>query len=112
MRRKFIDALPSDKSLHSTSVATAGLERCNKIFASESKLSDCTSEERKEKRLAEVKPLLDELFAWLEKLPVTGKGKLTKAVNYGLNEKEYLQNFLDNPDVPIDNNRVKMQFVL
>jgi hypothetical protein len=51
--------------------------------------------------------LLDEFFAWLETVQVSGKGKLADAVRYALNEREYLYTFLENGDVPIDNNRAE-----
>ena len=66
-----------------------------------------TSEERYEERLAKIKPLLDEFFAWIETVPISGKGKLSEAVGYSLNERKYLYTFLENGDVPIDNNRAE-----
>ena len=66
-----------------------------------------TAEERYKQRLVKVKPLLDAFFAWLETVHVTGSGKLSQAVNYALNEKKYLYTFLENGNVPIDNNRVE-----
>ncbi|WP_050793285.1 IS66 family transposase [Ruminococcus albus] len=51
--------------------------------------------------------MLDEFFAWLENVQVSGKGKLTDAVRYALNERKYLYTFLENGDVPIDNNRAE-----
>ena len=51
--------------------------------------------------------MLDAFFAWLETVSVTGSGKLSQAVNYALNERKYLYTFLENGNVPIDNNRVE-----
>ncbi len=59
---------------------------------------------KNELRLAKIKPLLGEFFAWIETVPVSGKGKLSEAVRYSLNERKYLYTFLGNGDVPIDNN--------
>ena len=53
------------------------------------------------------KPILDEFFSWLESLTPAGKTKLAKAVQYAKNEKKYLQRFLEDGDVPIDNNRAE-----
>ena len=44
---------------------------------------------------------------WLDAQNVSGKGKLAKAVHYALNEKKYLYTFLDDGNVPIDNNRAE-----
>ena len=106
-RRGFIQALPNDQKLHNTSVAAKAVEYFNKIYHEENLLADSSTEYRYEQRLAKVKPLLDEFFAWLETVQVSGKGKLTDAVRYALNERKYLYTFLENGDVPIDNNRAE-----
>ena len=106
-RRGFVQALPSDKKAYSTSVAAKAVEYFNRIYHEESLLADCSTEYRYEQRLAKIKPLLDEFFAWLETVQVSGKGKLTDAVRYALNERKYLYTFLENGDVPIDNNRAE-----
>ena len=51
--------------------------------------------------------MLDAFFSWLEEQTVSGKGNLTKAVRYALNEKKYLYTFLEDGNVPIDNNRAE-----
>ena len=71
-RRGFVEALPSDKKLHSTSVAAKSVEYFNKIYHEEGLLKDLSAEERKTQRLAKIKPLLDEFFAWLETVQVSG----------------------------------------
>ena len=70
-------------------------------------LKDLTAEERYKKRLAKIKPLLDEFFAWLETLQVSCKSKLAEAVRYALNEKPNLCTFLEDGNVPVDNNRAE-----
>ena len=106
-RRKFVEAMPSDKSLQSTSVAAKAVKWCNRIYHEEGLLADVTAEERYEQRLVKVKPLLDAFFAWLETVQVSGKSKLADAIRYALNEKQYLYTFLENGNVPIDNNRAE-----
>ena len=106
-RRHFVECLPRDKSAYSTSVAAKAVEYFNKIYHEEGLMKDMTSEERYEERLAKIKPLLDEFFAWIETVPISGKGKLSEAVGYSLNERKYLYTFLENGDVPIDNNRAE-----
>lgn len=59
--------------------------------------------------------LLQEQFDWLKKQVfgrkseqnISGKGKLAAAVRYALNEKKYLYTFLEDGNVPIDNNRAE-----
>ena len=106
-RRHFVEALPKDKSAYSTSVAAKAVSFCDKIYREKKELAGLTAAERYEQRLEKVKPLLDAFFAWLEKQNVSGKGKLAKAVGYALNERAYLYTFLEDGNVPIDNNRAE-----
>lgn len=106
-RRKFVEAMPGDKELQKSSVAAKAVEYCNKIYHEENLLKELSAEERYEQRLVKVKPLLEAFFAWLETLPVSGKGKLAKAIGYALNEKTYLCRFLEDGNIPIDNNRAE-----
>nr|WP_028520101.1 IS66 family transposase [Ruminococcus flavefaciens] len=107
VRRYFVNALPKDKSAQERSVAAEAVRYFERIYHEENLLSDMTAEERYEQRLAKVKPLLDAFFAWLETLHVSRKSALAKAVAYALNEKPYLYTFLENGNVPIDNNRAE-----
>ncbi len=104
-RRHFAEALPKEQSAYSTFVAAKAVEFCNRIYHEEHLLTEMNAEERQKQRLVKVKPLLDAFFSWLEEQNVSGKGKLAKAVNYALNEKKYLYTFLEDGNVPIDNNR-------
>lgn len=106
-RSHFVEALPKDKSAYSTSVAAKAVSLCDRIYHEEKQLADMTATERYEQRLVKVKPLLDAFFSWLESQNVSGKGELAKAVHYALNEKKYLYTFLEDGNVPIDNNRVE-----
>ena len=90
MRRRFVEAIPSDKKLHSTSVAVQAVERIKRIYHEEGLLKNCTAEERYNERQEKIKPLINEFFAWLETLPVSGKNKLAEAIGYAINEKAYL----------------------
>jgi len=61
-RRKFDECLKSlNKQEKVGSKAWEGLEFCNLLFGVEKKLTDCTKEERYEKRLELSKPILDSL---------------------------------------------------
>lgn len=106
-RRHFVEALPKDKSAYSTSVSAKAVDFCNRIYHEERLLADLTAEERYKQRLAKVKPLLDEFFAWLDTVQISGKSKLADAIRYALNERKYLYTFLQDGNVPIDNNRAE-----
>ena len=64
-------------------------------------------QQRYTRRQERLKPLLDGLFAWLNSLTVSGGTKLAKAVQYCLNEKQYLYRCLEDGNVPVDNNRAE-----
>lgn len=66
-----------------------------------------TAEERYKERLVKIKPLLDGLFVQLETVQVSGKSALAKAVRYALHEKAYFYTFLQNGNVPPNNNRAE-----
>ncbi len=106
-RRKFVDALPSDKELLPTSQAAIGVDYCNKLFALEREFEHLTTEERHTRRQVETKPILDEFFVWVEGLMVSGGGSLSKAVQYVKNEKRYLYRFLEDGNIPIHNSRAE-----
>ena len=107
MRRRFVEAIPSNKKLHSTSVAVQAVERIKRIYHEEGLLKNCSADERYKERQKTIKSLIDEFFAWLDPLPVSGKNKLAEAIGYAKNEKAYLYTFLENGNVPIDNNRAE-----
>lgn len=107
VRRKFVKLIPEDKELHKTSAAVKTVNYCDRIYHEEHLLENCSAEERYEKRLEKVKPILDEMFAYLESITVSSSCDLGKAVNYALNEKKYLYTFLESGEIPIDNNRAE-----
>ena len=103
-RRKFNEALPADEEIRKTSRAKEGFDRINKLFELEREYSALTPEERYKQRQERSKKHLDDLYAWLETVnPSPGTG-LAKAVQYAKNEKNYLYAFLEDPQIPIDNN--------
>ena len=69
-------------------------------------LKGLPSEERKNRRLLIVRSLVEVYFAWVrENLPkVPQKGKTLKGLCYSLNQEKCLNVFLDDGEVPIDNN--------
>lgn len=117
-RRKFVEALPSDKTLIETSTAAKGVEYCNKLFMLERKFNGLdekgnkvsaplSPEQRYDERQKYSRPLIDEFFGWLEGLIPAGGTKLAKAVSYAKSERKYLYRFLESGAIPIDNNRAE-----
>ena len=106
-RRKFHDALEViPKDLRKQSVLYLIMNQIRAIYREEGKLSGLSSDERTAKRQLVVKPLVDAFFAYLkqnsDRVPKSGKTK--EAFTYALNHERYLRVFLENGDVPMDNN--------
>ena len=106
-RRKFVEALPTDKELVSTSMAAKGVNLINEMYAIERSFDELDPEEKHKQRQEQLKPALDVFFAWLETVNASSGTKLSKAITYALNEKKYLYRFLESPYVSIDNNRAE-----
>lgn len=104
-RRRFDEALKTiPKSGQKDSESYLLMKQIQAIYREEGKLNDLTSDKRLEQRQLVVKPLVDAFFVYLKKLNVSAKDKFGEAVGYTLNQERYLRVFLENGDVPIDNN--------
>lgn len=106
-RRKFEEALATIPAEGKKgSVAYLIMKQIQAIYREESKLKDLSSEERLAQRQVVIRPLVDALFAYLKqkKEQIVVKGKLEAAFTYFLNQEKYLRVFLDDGDVPMDNN--------
>lgn len=107
MRRRFEQAqevIP--KNARKGTVSYMAMKQIQAIYREEGKLKDLTSKERLEQRQAIIKPLVEAFFVYLKQnqVDVPGSGKLHDAFTYALNQEKYLKVFLEDGDVPIDNN--------
>ena len=66
--------------MHHSSVAAGAVRYFDRIYHEEGLLANMTAEERYKECLVKIKPLLDELFAWLETVQISRKSALAKAV--------------------------------
>ena len=69
---------------------------------------DASASERLENQKRSVKPLVDAYFEWV-KMQAGRKGldkssKLTGALNYSVNQEQFLRVFLEDGEIPPDNN--------
>lgn len=106
-RRKFEEALEViPKELRKQSVLDLLMNQIRAIYREEGKLSGFSADERAEKRQLVVKPLVDAFFAYVKqnsgRVPKSGKAR--EAFTYALNQEPYLRVFLENGNVPMDNN--------
>ncbi|OPX86970.1 MAG: Transposase IS66 family protein [Pelotomaculum sp. PtaB.Bin104] len=106
LRRKFVDALPKDIRSPDATFPSQGITFCNKLFEIEKALEKLSSEERKSERLKQEKPVLDAFWAWIDSTrnTVLPKSKLSEALNYALNHKQELMNYLEDGNCSISNN--------
>ena len=106
-RRYFDRALKIiPKAVRSKSWGYLVMKQIQAIYREEGKLKELTSEERLRQRQVVIKPLVDALFVYVKQhqVPVGTQGKLAEAVTYLLNQERYLRVFLENGEVPMDNN--------
>ena len=90
-------------------IAAKAADQISKIFHLDNQLNDATKSERRKQRRQKLKPLVDNFFAWaktsIQKLP--SGSNTAKALQYSINQEQFLRVFLDDPDVPMDNNRAE-----
>ena len=107
MRRRFNDALELiPKQARKESVAYLAMKQIQAIYREEGKLKDLSSGDRLKQRQLVVRPLVDAFFAYLKQNigSISEKSKLGDAFSYALNQEKYLRVFLEDGDVPLDNN--------
>lgn len=106
-RRRFdeaVGALPKTKRKGSR--AYLALTMIQAIYREEKLLKDLPAEERKTFRQLSVRPLVEAYFTWVkENIPkVPQKSKTWEGFSYSINQEKYLKVFLDDGEVPMDNN--------
>lgn len=106
-RRKFKEALatiPAEGKRESAAFLV--MKQIQAIYREEGKLKALSSKERLVQHQVVIRPLVDALFAYLKqkKEQIVVKGKLEAAFTYLLNQEKYLRVFLNDGDVPMDNN--------
>ena len=86
--------------------AAEAVKRIDAIYHLDNQYKESSAEERLEHRQRSVKPLVDAYFAWVKILreKPSASSKLTEALKYSYNQEKYLRTFLDDPDIPLDNN--------
>jgi len=106
LRRNFVDALPSDIQSPESTIPQQGISYINKLFELEKGLESFNSEERKAQRLKQEMPVLEAFWLWIDSIKgqILPKSKLGSAVNYALNQKDGLMNYLKDGNCSISNN--------
>jgi len=105
-RRKFADAAHNRGA---QSDAHKVLQKIAILYRLEKQTEGYTGQAKKELRQELVKPQLEEIKAYLERLSkrYLKQGYMRKAIQYALNHWEKFTAFIDHPELPIDNNPIE-----
>lgn len=106
-RRKFFDL----HAAHKSPVAQRALEQIAQVYEIERELKALGADERQRQRQERSKPLLDALHAWLRltRQKVTDGTATAKALDYSLRRWQALTRFVDDGQLPVDNNHIENQ---
>lgn len=104
-RRQFYDIAKGGNA----PVADQALARIARLYAIEDSIRGQPALQRQAVRQERTKPLVDQLFAWLEaQLRLVSKGsKIADAIGYGFNHQDGLRRFLEDGRIEIDTNTVE-----
>jgi len=110
VRRKWDDALKTvGIKYRENSTAMIGKRYCDKLFTVEREISEFDATQRYVARLKNLKPLMDEFFAWLAdaEILVLPKSLTGKAIAYMSSQQQYLKNVLLDGRLELSNNRAE-----
>ena len=87
-------------------VAAEALIQIQNIYHTDNGLLKLPPSERKKRRKTLVKPLVDTFFEWCRKSidRVPPSSETADGIKYCINQEKYLRVFLDDPQIPLDNN--------
>ncbi|MBR1438756.1 MAG: transposase [Synergistaceae bacterium] len=103
--RQYLVNLANYKEEILSNPAVKGLLLAHKIFEKEIHLKQLSADQRKARRLEEVKPCVDEFFELVHSKDIEklGDGKLKDALVYARNGEEHLRGFFENGNILLDN---------
>ena len=101
-RRKFFDLHQS----HQSPLAGQALDYFGQLYGIEREVADLDAESRLQRRQADAKPVADALHAWLvaQRQQVPNGSSIARAIDYALTRWGPLIHYLEDGQVPIDNN--------
>lgn len=111
LRRRFVKSLSliDTKKLDFDTVEalpeTKVLKLIGRIYDEDEPLKTLSAEKRKEMREQRVRPLINELYEYLESIDVIDpliSDLMRDAIKYARNQKQYICRFLDDGNIPID----------
>ena len=102
-RRHFWEAAVATKDM----LAREALVRLRMMFQLEERWASLPPVERRDRRQAALRPLVEDFFAWVEphRVRLTGtRGLLASAFGYAFRQRDALRRFLDDGRLPMTNN--------
>ena len=106
-RRPFAQVVKSlGKEKAAGTVAGEALIQIQNIYHTDNQLLKLPPSERKNRRKKLVKPLVDAFFTWCRDSlgKVAPSSETAKGIKYCINQEKYLRVFLEDPQIPLDNN--------
>jgi transposase len=106
-RRKFFDLHAASKS----QIAGFALEQFSRVYDIEREVKNLDTEQRKAIRQQQSKPVLDTLHQWmaLQRQKVPDGSATAKALDYSLRRWVALTRFVEDGQLPVDNNWIENQ---
>ena len=76
------------------------------MYHLDNKYKDSSDEDRLKNREDVIKPLVDDFFVWIKEQTkkTIANDSLKSALNYAANQEKYLRVFLEDAQIPLDNN--------
>ena len=106
-RRKFAEIVKSlGEEKASGTVAAEALMQIQAIYHADKLLLKLPPSERKKRRKLLVKPMVDGYFDWCREIQgqISPASQTAQGIRYSLNQEKYLRVFLDDAQIPMDNN--------
>ncbi len=106
-RRRFADVVKTmTKEASKNTLAYQGLDMIQAMYKLDNSFADQSPEERLKMRRSTLKPMVEAFFAWIRmnQPDIPPKSATGKGFTYCLNQEKYLKAFLDDPEIPMDNN--------
>lgn len=109
-RRKFAEIIKTvakgAKLTPAQEIASEAVEKIDKMYHFDNQYKDTSDDERLKNREEIIKPLVDDFFAWIKKQSsnTIASSALKAALSYALNQEKYLRVFLEEAQIPLDNN--------
>ena len=106
-RRKFFDLHARGKS----QIAEAALAQFGKVYDIEREIRNATADERRAVRQQRTRPIVDALHQWmtLQRQKVPGNSATAKTLDYSLRKWQALTRFVNDGQLPVDNNWIENQ---